>query len=240
VSDLGEILYSARQKRRLDLIDVAVATRIQPSYLEALEHGDYDSLPGPAYITGFLRNYAAYLGLHPDDIVQEYYATRPPAQPSVQAATRVLASGRRREYRTRLLWSLAGIVLLLAGGFAIKQYDDTYAKPEPPLSVTPSNLGVTGAPLHHPPVATDLRLRLRATAPTWIRLTVDGRRAFQGVLRPGVGPRLWIAHRSIYLMTYDGSHLRLAYNGQYRGLLTPRPGLVVDGATHATGWQRIL
>src|SRR5881275_478435 len=87
VNELGEILRSARQKKNLSLSQVTRATRIKQSYLEALEDGEYSVLPGPAYVTGFLRNYALYLGLHPDDLIQEYYAVQAPPQPRVKAAT---------------------------------------------------------------------------------------------------------------------------------------------------------
>src|SRR5205823_4019606 len=73
VSEVGDTLHTARQKKNVTLSEAADATRIKRSFLEALEHDDYSQLPGPAYITGFLRNYAKYLGLHPEDVVQEYY-----------------------------------------------------------------------------------------------------------------------------------------------------------------------
>jgi transcriptional regulator with XRE-family HTH domain len=241
VSDLGEILRSAREKRKATLLDAAAATRIQLIYLEALEQGDYAILPGPAYVTGFLRNYARYLGLHPDDVVQEFYARRPPPTPTVKAATRVLANGHQRQHRARILWTLGALVLLLAGGFAIKQYNDTYAHPYAPLNVTPANLG---SPDPAPPpghaAAQVIRLKLRPMAPVWVRVTVDGQRVYQGILRPRtpLNHRRWTAHRSIYVATLDGAHLKATFDGRPEGVLSTRPGLVVAAAT-STGWQRV-
>lgn len=239
MSELGEILRSAREKQGLTVLEVARATRIKASYLEALEHGDYAILPGPAYITGFLRNYARVVGLHPDDIVQEYHAVRPMPQPTVKAATRVLANGHRRYSRTRLLWGLATFVLVLAGAYAIKQYNDTYAHSySGQINVTASALGgtiVTPVPRHASHI---IRIRLRAMTASWVRVTADGVRVFQGTLDPQANDRVWTAHRAIYLVTYDGTHLKGRYDGHPMGFLASHPGLIIDLAT-SSSWHRV-
>ena len=239
MSELGEFLRSARLKKEVSVERAAAATRIKPSYLEALEDGDYQLLPGPAYITGFLRNYAGYLGLHPDDVVQEYYSEAPALPPSVRAVGRILANGHQRQHRLRLLWGLAGIMLLLAAGYAVKQYNDTYAHPYSPPLLTPANLGApeSSGVRHRAPVQT-VSIQLRALAPVWIRVTADHQRVFQGILRPAAQHRSWTAHHSIYVVTYDGAHLWAAYDGKQMGRMAQRPGLIVDLATPAS-WQRV-
>lgn len=238
LSDIGYMLREARSKKNVSILEVADALHIKPVFLQALEDEDYAALPGPAYITGFLRNYASYLGLHPDDVVQEYYASRPIPVPTVKAATRVLANGYERHNRKRFLWAFGAVLLILAGGFAIKAYNDTYNRAySAPLNVTPANLGGTtfaGAPSH--PVAHSVTLRLRALAPVWVRVTADGRQVYQGILR-GKNHN-WVAKRSIYVATYDGAHIRVVYNGRQLGLMAHRPGLGFYAAT-LTGWQRV-
>jgi transcriptional regulator with XRE-family HTH domain len=236
------MLRSAREKKNLSVEDVARVTRIKESYLEALESGEYSQLPGPAYTTGFLRNYARYVGLHPDDVVQEYNAYRAPAPPTVRAATRVLANGHKREFRTRLLWTLGVVVLLLAGGFAIKQYNDAYGKTTTSLNLTPANLGAPDPVTHHvaaPAVQSDFRLRLRAVSSVWVRVTVDGHRVYEGILRAGAYTPRWTARHAMYLVTYNGVDLKVFYNGTHRGLLASVPGLMVDRIT-SKGVSRIL
>jgi len=241
VSEIGNLLRSAREKKNVSVDEVARATRIKATYLEALENDEYSVLPGPAYITGFLRNYASYLGLHPDDVVQEYYAVRPLPQPSVRAATRVLADGYHRYNRTRILSALAGLVLILVGGYAVKQYNDTYAHPySPQIRITPANLGAPSPPLQtqHQVVAGVFRLRLQALMPVWVRVTVDGQRAFEGILRPRFPHAAWRAHRSVFVATYDGPHLRALYNGHPIGVMSARSGLIVATPTR-TGWRQV-
>lgn len=239
MSELGGLLRSARQKRNLSLTDVATATRIKVQFLEALEGGDYHLLPGPAYVTGFLRNYAGYLGLHPDDVVQEYYASRPLPQPSVKAATRVLAHGHNRHNRKRLLWGLASVLMLFLAAYTIKQYNDTYAHPAPQVNITPANLGATGG-IHTsqqtPPPG--FHLRLKAIAPVWVRVTVDGHRVFAGIMRVRGPNRVWTGHKSIYVFTYNGPHVRVIYNGRTVGPMSRQPGPVAAIAT-TLGWQTV-
>ena len=68
MSKLGEILRTQREKRGITLDQAAADTRIREKFLKALEDGDYMSLPGAVYTTGFLRNYAEYLDLNQDEL----------------------------------------------------------------------------------------------------------------------------------------------------------------------------
>ena len=63
MSELGRLLYEARTAKQLSLADIEAVTRIRQRYLEALENGDYASLPRGTVARGFVRTYAAYLGL---------------------------------------------------------------------------------------------------------------------------------------------------------------------------------
>jgi cytoskeletal protein RodZ len=60
---VGQRLHKERLQRKLSLEDIAKATKIKPSFLAAIERGEYSKLPSPAYAQGFVRNYASYLGL---------------------------------------------------------------------------------------------------------------------------------------------------------------------------------
>jgi cytoskeletal protein RodZ len=60
---LGKRLHNERLARKLTLDEVAAATKIKARFLASIEKGEYDKLPSPAYAKGFVRNYAAYLGL---------------------------------------------------------------------------------------------------------------------------------------------------------------------------------
>ncbi|MCR9222096.1 MAG: DUF4115 domain-containing protein [Alphaproteobacteria bacterium] len=71
---VGDILRSARLSRDEDLRDVAAKLRIRYPYLEAIEEGRLNDLPGPTYAIGFVRAYADYLGLETEDVVARFKA----------------------------------------------------------------------------------------------------------------------------------------------------------------------
>lgn len=63
MAGIGEVLRSTRERRGLSIDQVAQDTRISTRFLEALEAEQFDELPAPVYVRGFLRSYAGYLRL---------------------------------------------------------------------------------------------------------------------------------------------------------------------------------
>jgi len=68
----GERLRDARQKAGYTLDEAASRTRIRQDYLEALETMDPRGLPARAYAIGYLRTYAAFLGLDSFAVVEQF------------------------------------------------------------------------------------------------------------------------------------------------------------------------
>ena len=76
VPSLPERLFAARERKGVDLYRAERDTKIRARYLAALERGDYRELPGAVYTKGFLRNYALYLGLEPEEILAQWRRER--------------------------------------------------------------------------------------------------------------------------------------------------------------------
>jgi helix-turn-helix protein len=121
VFEIGNSLREARERQGLGYSEIELATKIRAKYIRALEEEDFTSIPGDAYIRGFLRSYAEYLGLDGDVYVDEY-ASRfitswrddlPPRRERRKLRT----SERPIERRTALL-VLAGIALVAILVFA--------------------------------------------------------------------------------------------------------------------------
>lgn len=72
MDELGHILREARENKGLTLEEAQDATRINARYLEALETGQYGELPTAVHVRGFLRNYARFLGLDPEPLLDRY------------------------------------------------------------------------------------------------------------------------------------------------------------------------
>jgi cytoskeletal protein RodZ len=62
-------LRDARVTAGLSVVDVERDTRINRTYIEAIESGRFTDLPAPVYARGFVRSYARYLGLDPEAAV---------------------------------------------------------------------------------------------------------------------------------------------------------------------------
>ena len=72
MDELGQILRQARENKGLSLEEAHEETRINVQYLEALENGEYSVLPSTTHTRGFLRNYARFLGLDPEPLIERY------------------------------------------------------------------------------------------------------------------------------------------------------------------------
>ena len=73
-SNVGADLRLAREHLGWDLPMIAAMLRIRLTYLEAIEGGRLDDLPGNAYAVGFLRAYASAVGLDADEIARRFRA----------------------------------------------------------------------------------------------------------------------------------------------------------------------
>jgi cytoskeleton protein RodZ len=71
-TNVGALLKNRRHELGLSIAEIAAKTNIRRAYLEALEEGRYEALPGEAYQRGFLRNYGGTLGLDPDGLLRQW------------------------------------------------------------------------------------------------------------------------------------------------------------------------
>lgn len=121
MTEIGKILREARETLGLTLEEVERVTRIRTYHLEALEEENFEALPSPVQVRGFLNNYADFLGLNTDEILLQYaeslqlqHRTRPAGtldQPSSRPTVQVRS--RRPRWLTSDLFISAGIVLVV-------------------------------------------------------------------------------------------------------------------------------
>ena len=71
---VGALLRASRVRIGEDLQDVAILLRIRYPYLEAIEGGRFEELPGKTYAVGFVRAYADHLGLDGEEVVRRFKA----------------------------------------------------------------------------------------------------------------------------------------------------------------------
>jgi len=76
VETVGDTLRRTRKERGETLRKIAETLCVRLAYLQALEDGDADRLPGTTYALGFLRSYADHLGLDSFETVERYKMER--------------------------------------------------------------------------------------------------------------------------------------------------------------------
>jgi hypothetical protein len=208
---IGDSLREARTRRGLKHADVQKSLRIRERYLTALEEERWELLPGEAYIKGFLRQYAEFLGLDGNLYVDEYTSRffHPEEEPFVpeSLAPRIRHTGVLR------LAGLVAVVVAVAGLAAWQLSGTTETAKRPSIGTSDA----TAAPLpqaHPRPAVKPASSPTPAAAPTptvavlsaargrsWISVRLGdayGKVIYQGVLeqgqtmRFGVKQSLWV------------------------------------------------
>jgi cytoskeleton protein RodZ len=111
----GRQLRRAREKLQLELSAVASQLHLTEFKLRALEEDDYEHLPDPVYVQGYLRNYANLLGISADPVLQAYRELVP-AEENIPAAK---PAGVRREVSSNhrvirlATWGIVAVLVLL-------------------------------------------------------------------------------------------------------------------------------
>lgn len=129
--EIGNTLREARLRRGLDILDCEAETKIRTKYLRAMEDEQFDLMPSPTYVRGFLRTYADFLDLDGRLVLDEYesrfgsYRLSPNVPRPVRGAgesaprrpsesPRPARPRRRRHTEVQLLWLAIGGVMAVA------------------------------------------------------------------------------------------------------------------------------
>jgi Helix-turn-helix domain len=224
VFEIGNSLREARERQGLGYPEIELATKIRGKYIRALEEEDFTSIPGDAYIRGFLRTYAEYLGLD-GDVYADEYASRfitswrdelPPRPERRRVRTR-----ERPVQRRAVLLVLAGIVLVAVLVFA--------AFSIPGSSTHLPGLGTTGR--HHSAPARQLVLHGvgRGTYVEVHHNSRAGKLGLSGTVEAGEtdsipGDRFYLLVRrpAGLRLTLDGRAVALPAVHNLRVLVTPK------------------
>jgi cytoskeletal protein RodZ len=237
--EIGNTLREARTRQGLDLRECEDATKIRGKYLLALEEENFEALPSPAYVRGFLRTYAEFLDLDGRLVLDEYdhrFGGVPgesteesrllaPRRPRPRGESRERRRGRkRRRSEAQLLWLAIGGVTAVAllVWLGIGQNDS--APPVVPSTTEAEGPEVLPTPAPEPPEDTDqetaelVAISLQATPGTegsWIQ--VRGRNSTGPVLFEGTLPagetRSWNVGRSVWLRAGNAASLTVLVDG---------------------------
>ena len=114
--DFGSRMRRTREERGVSLRQIAEATKISVSALEALERNDISRLPGGIFSRAFVRSYAAEIGVDPEQTVREFLAQFPHDSVTAGSPHVLIDDGSRdrRRLDPRAVMIVATLVLVAA------------------------------------------------------------------------------------------------------------------------------
>jgi cytoskeleton protein RodZ len=113
---LGGYLTELREKRTLSREDVVAQTRIPMHYIKMMENDDFSLIADQLYLMPFLRRYATFLALDPDEMVIRFIHEVQRSESSVVRMSEPIVSARDRRgnrWRTVAIW-LAGALVVVS------------------------------------------------------------------------------------------------------------------------------
>lgn len=233
--EIGSTLREARQRRGYDIARCEQGTKIRGKYLRAMEDEQFDVLPSPTYVRGFLRSYAEFLDLDWQLVLDEYesrFGGFGDSDTDGDAAARSARRGRpagvpvRRSREGRLLWLAVGGVLVVALLVWVGAGDSSETRNPPPASPPAAVQGGKSA-LRLEGVGAGTRFAVRAD-------NVAGKLLAVGRLQPGAAKSFSFAE-SIWVQVSDPTGVRVTVDGKERLLISPRGYLVTPTGLRLAG-----
>ncbi len=168
---LGEYLKRERKLRGISLREVSDFTKVPVNLLRAIEDDDYDSLPHPTYVRGFIRAYCKCLGLDENDAILQYeeiLRAREESGVKAEETKTPLPQHRSTEWtvaerrRIALVVSLfvIGVMIVLFSFIFMNRYDTQDGGPSGDVKegesiVETVDEGVTGMATFQPPLESE-------------------------------------------------------------------------------------
>lgn len=139
----GQRLKDTRVTKRLTIEDVAKATKIRSAFIQAIEKGEYNKLPSPAYASGFVRNYASFLGLPEREILAIFRREFDEEQAFKVLPDSLTTSQDFPRRSLRIQQTLLILFVVLGTFFSYIGYQYRFLVVNPPLSVDNPQEGMT-------------------------------------------------------------------------------------------------
>jgi cytoskeletal protein RodZ len=225
--EIGGSLREARLKRGLSPADVQKAIRIRDRYLQALEEERWELLPGDAYVKGFLRTYADYLGLDGSLYVDEYNSRYARHDEPTLVPER-FERRRRRPGGGGLLRPLVlvAVVVAVVAAVAAWQLSTSSGKKQgaPPTTPPPTTTApaTTTTKRHHKrhtvtPVASSRAVVVASRGSSWLWVrsgSASGPTVYQGTLLQGKTLRVSLAKGPVWIRIGDPPNLDVRLGGK--------------------------
>lgn len=225
LKEIGAYLRQVRQEQSISTQEVATKTYIPLRLLKALEEGRSDQLPEPVFIQGFIRRYADVLNLDGAALAKTFPLNLLPTKSEVSS-----------QYFTKFLYRIIPnylpyilyilLVVSAASGLFyllnkpqtpktnIQRKNSSLAQQQTVAKPTSSTSGPTKA--FGPSLPIQVRVSLKEKSQ--LRVTVDGKTEFNGVLTKGT-EKTWTATKQLTLKADKADAVLIYFNQREPKLL---------------------
>jgi cytoskeleton protein RodZ len=247
--EIGGSLREARLKRGLSPADVQKAIRIRDRYLQALEEERWELLPGDAYVKGFLRTYADFLGLDGSLYVDEYNNRFAHPEEAPLLVPQRFGRGEGRAHRVGLgrplvaIGALVAIVAALAAWQLNGSGSPSAKKGAPTTTFVPPTTGSTTTKKKHhhaapPPVVLPTRAVLVASRGScWLEVrqgNASGALIYENTLQQGQTLPVKLTSGPVWMRVGDPPSLDIRLGGKLAHRLPTQP---VNVVLSRSGWK---
>jgi len=130
---VAALLRETRVKLGRDIAVAATTLRIRQPYLEAIEEGRFQDLPGSTYAVGFVRGYADYLGLDGAEMVRRFKQENSDLAGRAELVFPSATSGGGIPTGALLILALVGAGIAYGGWVWLQDRNESVAEAVPPL-----------------------------------------------------------------------------------------------------------
>src|SRR5579859_443110 len=130
---VAALLRETRIKQGRDIAVVATTLRIRQPYLQAIEDGRFEDLPGSTYAVGFVRGYAEFLGLDGAEIVRRFKQENSDLAGRAELVFPSATSGGGIPTGALLGLAVVGALVAYGAWYFLQDRNETVAEAVPPL-----------------------------------------------------------------------------------------------------------
>lgn len=243
IDNLGQYLKNIREEKKIPAAQVAQELKTSLSVIQAIENNEYEQLPAPIYVKGYLRSYAKFLGLddemilniykknYPYEIKQEL-VIKPEEIPGININWGKILNPK--------IWTPILIALILAVASIILIVKIKKAKQPEPIATIPAETQEEIMPEPEPrpqitkpekpasltlPLDIPITITAQATDAVWMRVSGDNKLIFEGILAKKE-EKTWPAAAEYKLRIGNPGKLNLTINNYPYGKVSPFGGPV--------------
>lgn len=142
-SGLGAYLISARERRGFSRADAVSESRVPEHYVRMMESNDYSMISDQLYVMPFLRRYALFLGLDPDEVVMRFVGAvqRADNAPAPRSLKPIEMKVRKRRNWTGVALVAGLIAVMVFAWLAEARHHRFAAAPSNPAATARTNSG---------------------------------------------------------------------------------------------------